>query len=222
MKAKSERVLAAAALAAGLIFASGSARAFPVTINGVTCDSSDLITGPGGGSICPTRLFPDIGLQLARAILGYPPLFEEYKDGSWELDDPSGQAVWTRGNTVNGTSAAGAVAASGCHATDLGAEVDGHLNVSKTFNLAGDQRLYVGLMFNYDNQHAGYDVGGTLRRDIYTATAIGRYEVGSWFAELATNFDWGNCTMTNAATGGVGSFDTRGYQVSGMACTRFS
>jgi hypothetical protein len=206
-------------------------------IGGSTPAEASALCCPAGYSLSPPNFcYPAVGppvmavacntvsfLNIFTDQLGMQPLYNEIPGpGSDDSDDPAGQAMWTRGKAVTGTGPAGAVTASGYHSTDLSGEADGHINASKTFNLAGDQRLYLGLMINYDNQRADYDVGGSLHRDIYTATGFARYAVGDTSVGLMTSLDWGNGVLTDPATGGVGNFDTAGYQISGWVRHEFT
>jgi hypothetical protein len=96
--------------------------------------------------------------------------------------------------------------------------VDGHLpfNLSHYFQL-GYQGLRITPTVSYDNTKISYGAGstifdqGSVRRNTYKTGLRVSYFAGDWYVGAVFAYNWGNGSITDATTGALGNFNSRGY-----------
>jgi hypothetical protein len=217
-----------AGLAAVLLSASISP-AFAVSFtdaNGNTCDTTQTVAGPGGGTFCPgstptkTTISPGgLGQKLAKGILFGPvPYGDTHENNPWlggSIDDPyfSGSSTHVNSVTTTSTATGAQGQAAGGQITTLSTGADAHVN-QKLVDLQNDnQTLTIGAYFDYSSIRADFDAlasSASYRRDQYDAGLNATYFYNRSYVSVEAGGLWGSGS-TNA-TGAIGNFSSTGYQ----------
>jgi hypothetical protein len=100
--------------------------------------------------------------------------------------------------------------------TDLGTGAAGSFNASKEFSLGAQQRVVFSGIFQYDSINTSFSANplaaglnvASAQQSTYTFIGSLRYYVADMYFNGFLGGDWGNGTLTNNGSGGIGKFQS--------------